>query len=174
MEQPDDVIVRIASTGICGSDLYEVLGPFLDPGDILGHEAMGIVEEVGPKAAQWATGLLLDPLAQPFMQKAGLDRLGALYAAIDSARRGGTVSLSGLCGGAMNPLPLLRMFDKQIQFRMDQASAGYQKSSPPHRQRRPRRGRLRHASPAAGRGTAGIYAAFQAKRNGMIKTLLHP
>lgn len=39
-----DIIVRITSTGICGSDLhlYEVLGPFLDPGDILGHEPMGM------------------------------------------------------------------------------------------------------------------------------------
>ncbi|MBV9334356.1 MAG: alcohol dehydrogenase catalytic domain-containing protein, partial [Solirubrobacterales bacterium] len=49
IQQPTDAIVRITSTGICGSDLhlYEVLGPFLDEGDILGHEPMGIVEEVG-------------------------------------------------------------------------------------------------------------------------------
>src|SRR3954470_8818177 len=49
IQEPTDVIVRITSTGICGSDLhlYEVLGPFLDEGDILGHEPMGIVEEVG-------------------------------------------------------------------------------------------------------------------------------
>ena len=41
--------MRITSTAICGSDLhlYEVLGPFIDEGDILGHEPMGIVEEVG-------------------------------------------------------------------------------------------------------------------------------
>ena len=49
IEQPTDAIVRITSTAICGSDLhlYEVLGPFIDEGDILGHEPMGIVEEVG-------------------------------------------------------------------------------------------------------------------------------
>jgi len=49
IEEPTDAIVRITSTAICGSDLhlYEVLGPFLDEGDILGHEPMGIVEEVG-------------------------------------------------------------------------------------------------------------------------------
>src|SRR5215210_1707500 len=49
IEEPPDAIVRITSSGICGSDLhlYEVLGPFLDEGDILGHEPMGIVEEVG-------------------------------------------------------------------------------------------------------------------------------
>ncbi|MDQ3827533.1 MAG: alcohol dehydrogenase catalytic domain-containing protein, partial [Actinomycetota bacterium] len=54
IEQPNDVIVRVTSTNICGSDLhlYEVLGAFLEPGDILGHEAMGIVEEVGPQASK--------------------------------------------------------------------------------------------------------------------------
>ncbi len=46
---PTDAIIRITSTGICGSDLhlYEVMGPFMGDGDILGHEPMGIVEEVG-------------------------------------------------------------------------------------------------------------------------------
>ncbi len=50
IEQPTDAIVRITSTAICGSDLhlYELFGPFLDRGDILGHEPMGVVEEVGP------------------------------------------------------------------------------------------------------------------------------
>ncbi|HZG92689.1 MAG TPA: alcohol dehydrogenase catalytic domain-containing protein, partial [Pseudonocardia sp.] len=45
IQDPTDVIVRITSSGICGSDLhlYEVLGPFLDEGDILGHEPMGVV-----------------------------------------------------------------------------------------------------------------------------------
>src|SRR3954449_523573 len=49
IQEPTDAIIRITSSGLCGSDLhlYEVLGPFLTPGDILGHEPMGIVEEVG-------------------------------------------------------------------------------------------------------------------------------
>jgi threonine dehydrogenase-like Zn-dependent dehydrogenase len=53
VEQPNDAIVRVTTTNICGSDLhlYEVLGAFLRPGDILGHEAMGVVEEVGPEAS---------------------------------------------------------------------------------------------------------------------------
>jgi threonine dehydrogenase-like Zn-dependent dehydrogenase len=53
IEQPTDAIVRLTSTAICGSDLhlYDVLGPYLDEGDILGHEPMGIVEEVGAEAA---------------------------------------------------------------------------------------------------------------------------
>ncbi len=46
IEKPTDAIIRVTSSGICGSDLhlYEVLGPYMDEGDILGHEPMGIVE----------------------------------------------------------------------------------------------------------------------------------
>jgi threonine dehydrogenase-like Zn-dependent dehydrogenase len=46
---PTDAIVRITSTAICGSDLhlYKVMGMFIDEGDVLGHEPMGIVEETG-------------------------------------------------------------------------------------------------------------------------------
>jgi threonine dehydrogenase-like Zn-dependent dehydrogenase len=49
IEEPTDAILRITSSGICGSDLHliEVLGPFMAEGDILGHEPMGVVEEVG-------------------------------------------------------------------------------------------------------------------------------
>ncbi len=65
IEQPTDAIVRITSSGICGSDLhlYEVLGPFLDAGDVLGHEPMGIVEEVGPEVTHIAKG---DRVVIPF------------------------------------------------------------------------------------------------------------
>jgi threonine dehydrogenase-like Zn-dependent dehydrogenase len=54
IEEPADAIVRITTTNICGSDLhlYEVLSPFLEDGDILGHEPIGVVEEVGSDAAQ--------------------------------------------------------------------------------------------------------------------------
>ena len=49
IEEPTDAIIRVTSTGLCGSDLhlYEVMGPFIDAGDVLGHEPMGIVEAVG-------------------------------------------------------------------------------------------------------------------------------
>lgn len=52
IEQPTDAIIRVTSSGICGSDLhlYEVLSPFLEAGDVLGHEPMGVVEEVGAQA----------------------------------------------------------------------------------------------------------------------------
>jgi threonine dehydrogenase-like Zn-dependent dehydrogenase len=65
IEQPTDAIVRITSTAICGSDLhlYEVLGPFLDEGDILGHEPMGIVEAVGSEVSHISAG---DRVVIPF------------------------------------------------------------------------------------------------------------
>src|SRR4051794_20254827 len=49
IEEPTDAIIRVTSSGICGSDLhlYEVMGPFMQEGDVLGHEPMGIVEETG-------------------------------------------------------------------------------------------------------------------------------
>jgi threonine dehydrogenase-like Zn-dependent dehydrogenase len=65
LEEPTDAIVRITSTGICGSDLhlYEVLGPFLAKGDVLGHEPMGVVEEVGAEVTHIAPG---DRVVVPF------------------------------------------------------------------------------------------------------------
>ena len=65
IQEPNDAIVRITTTNICGSDLhlYEVLGPFIDEGDILGHEPMGIVEEVGPEITNVAPG---DRVVLPF------------------------------------------------------------------------------------------------------------
>ncbi|WP_433305604.1 zinc-dependent alcohol dehydrogenase [Actinoplanes sp. CA-030573] len=65
IQEPTDAVVRITSTAICGSDLhlYDVLGMFLDPGDILGHEPMGIVEEVGPEVTHIKPG---DRVVIPF------------------------------------------------------------------------------------------------------------
>ena len=65
IEEPTDAIVRITSTAICGSDLhlYEVLGMFMGEGDILGHEPMGIVEEVGSEVTHVKPG---DRVVIPF------------------------------------------------------------------------------------------------------------
>ncbi|MCW3009300.1 MAG: glutathione-dependent formaldehyde dehydrogenase [Solirubrobacterales bacterium] len=65
IEQPTDAIVRVTSSGLCGSDLhlYEVLGPFIGEGDVLGHEPMGIVEEVGAEVTNIAVG---DRVVIPF------------------------------------------------------------------------------------------------------------
>jgi threonine dehydrogenase-like Zn-dependent dehydrogenase len=67
-------------------------------------------------------GLLPKAIAKPAMEKAGVDRLGAFYSAIDIVRRGGTISLIGVYGGVADPLPMLTLFDKQIQLRMGQAN----------------------------------------------------
>jgi threonine dehydrogenase-like Zn-dependent dehydrogenase len=67
-------------------------------------------------------GLLPDALAEQIMKKGGIDRLNAFYLAIEIVRRGGTISLSGVYGGTADPLPMLTMFDKQIQLRMGQAN----------------------------------------------------
>ncbi|MDQ1672043.1 MAG: hypothetical protein QOC98_605 [Frankiaceae bacterium] len=65
IQKPNDAIIKETTTGLCGSDLhlYEVLGPFLGEGDILGHEPMGIVEEVGPEVTHIAPG---DRVVIPF------------------------------------------------------------------------------------------------------------
>jgi threonine dehydrogenase-like Zn-dependent dehydrogenase len=87
--------------------------------DAVGMEAHG--SPIG-KLAQKLAGFLPDAIAQPVVQKAGIDRLAALHMAIELVRRGGTVSLSGVYGGAVSPMPLLQMFDKQITLRMGQAN----------------------------------------------------
>src|SRR4051794_37349121 len=87
--------------------------------DAVGMEAHG---SPGAKLAQQVTGMLPDALAETLMQKAGMDRLHAFYLAIDIVRRGGTISLIGVYGGMADPLPMLTLFDKQIQLRMGQAN----------------------------------------------------
>ncbi|MDT5191756.1 MAG: hypothetical protein QOG79_3497 [Mycobacterium sp.] len=87
--------------------------------DAVGMEAHG---SPVAKAAQHLTGLLPDNLAKPLMQRAGVDRLDALYNAIDVVRRGGTISLIGVYGGMADPMPMLTLFDKQVQLRMGQAN----------------------------------------------------
>ncbi|WP_328497811.1 alcohol dehydrogenase catalytic domain-containing protein [Streptomyces sp. NBC_00414] len=373
IEKPDDIIVRITSTGLCGSDLhlYELFGPFIDPGDILGHEPMGIVEEVGPdvtafapgdrvvipfnvscrdcymcdqglqsqcettqvrergsgaslfgytklygqvpgaqaeflrvpfgnklpikvpegppddryvylsdvlptawqaveyaavpqggsvtvlglgpigdmatriaqhrgaglvigvdpvkerltrasahgvtcfdarmdgkdlaeavrdltggrgtdavidavgmeahgspfaKAAHWLTGLLPDAVAQPMMEKVGVDRMGALYAGIELVRRGGTLSISGVYGGAVSPMPLLTMFDKQIQVRMGQANVWrwVEDILPLLTDEDPLGVDTFKTHEMPLEDAPKAYAMFQAKEDGMVKTLLKP
>jgi threonine dehydrogenase-like Zn-dependent dehydrogenase len=87
-------------------------------------EAVGMEAHGSPATgvAQTITGLLPDSIAQEALNKAGVDRLSALYQAVDTVRRGGTISLIGLYGGMADPLPMLMLFDKQIQLRMGQAN----------------------------------------------------
>jgi threonine dehydrogenase-like Zn-dependent dehydrogenase len=87
--------------------------------DAVGMEAHG---STAAKLAQQLTTLLPDEWAARMMQKAGVDRLTAFHLAIDLVRRGGTISLIGVYGGMADPLPMLTMFDKQVQLRMGQAN----------------------------------------------------
>ncbi|WKD56625.1 Formaldehyde dismutase [Corynebacterium capitovis DSM 44611] len=87
-------------------------------------DAVGMEAHGSPVAgvAHAATNLLPPALGRAAMQNAGVDRLNVLYTAIDAVRRGGTISLSGVYGGMKDPLPMLTMFDKQIQLRMGQCN----------------------------------------------------
>lgn len=90
----------------------------------------GVIDAVGTEAhgshaariAQAATGLLPSAWAQKLSQVAGVDRMSALDLAIELVRRGGTISVSGVYAGAADPLPMMTMFDKQVQLRMGQAN----------------------------------------------------
>ena len=141
--------------------------------DAVGMEAHG--SPVG-KLAHQLVGFMPDAVAAPFMKAAGLDRLGALYSAIDIVRRGGTLSLSGVYGGTADPMPMLTLFDKQIQLRMGQANVrrwvpdilplltdddplGVDDFAT-------------HRLPLEAAPQA--YATFQRKQDGMVKTLLKP
>jgi threonine dehydrogenase-like Zn-dependent dehydrogenase len=70
IQEPTDAIIKITSTNICGSDLhlYETLGAFMDAGDIMGHEPMGIVEEVGSDVGDLKVG---DRVVIPFQISCG-------------------------------------------------------------------------------------------------------
>jgi threonine dehydrogenase-like Zn-dependent dehydrogenase len=141
--------------------------------DAVGMEAHG---SPVTKVAQQLTGLLPDAVASRFMQTAGVDRLGALYSAIDIVRRGGTISLSGVYGGMADPMPMLQLFDKQVQLRMGQANV--------HRWVPDILPLLTDADPLGVDGFAThhlpladapeAYATFQKKQDGMVKTLLRP
>ena len=87
-------------------------------------EAVGMEAHGSPRAklAQTAVGLLPEAVSQPFIDKAAIDRLAALHAALKSARRGGTVSISGVYGGELDPFPMMEVFDRQLQIRMGQAN----------------------------------------------------
>ncbi len=87
--------------------------------DAVGMEAHGA--PIG-KLAQQLAGLLPDAVAQKLQETAGVDRLSVLHLAIDTVRRGGTISLSGVYGGSADPMPMMDLFDKQIQLRMGQAN----------------------------------------------------
>jgi threonine dehydrogenase-like Zn-dependent dehydrogenase len=142
-------------------------------------DAVGMEAHGSPlaEAMQKAAGLLPDAVGRPLMKKAGTDRLAALYTAIELVRRGGVISLSGVYGGVRDPLPMLRLFDKQVTIRQGQANV-----------RRWTDDLLRLvAAPADPLGVLDLethrwplerapeaYAMFQRKEDGCVKVVLDP
>jgi threonine dehydrogenase-like Zn-dependent dehydrogenase len=85
--------------------------------EAVGMEAHG---NPGSKAAQAAVGLLPDALAKPLIDRMAIDRLDALHTSLKAVRRAGTVSISGVYGGEVDPMPMMEMFDRGITMRMGQ------------------------------------------------------
>jgi 2-desacetyl-2-hydroxyethyl bacteriochlorophyllide A dehydrogenase len=55
--RPTDVVVRVVQTGICGTDRSVLVGKFpAEPGVVMGHEAVGVVDQVGPEVGDFAPG----------------------------------------------------------------------------------------------------------------------
>jgi threonine dehydrogenase-like Zn-dependent dehydrogenase len=87
--------------------------------DAVGMEAHG---SPGAKVAHQMTALMPNALAAKLMVRAGVDRLAALHTAVELVRRGGTISIIGVYGGMTDPMPMMKLFDKQVQIRMGQAN----------------------------------------------------
>jgi len=114
-----------AIDGRQNGDIAEALRSLTDgrgPDSVI--DAVGMEAHGAPfgKFAQTLAGMLPDAVAEKMIEKAGVDRLSVVHAAIDTVRRGGTISLSGVYGGMVDPMPMMDLFDKQIQLRMGQAN----------------------------------------------------
>jgi threonine dehydrogenase-like Zn-dependent dehydrogenase len=150
-----------------------------------GRGADSVIDAVGMEAhgspvaafAHQALGLLPDKLAQKAMETAGVDRLAALHTSLDAVRRGGTVSLSGVYGGQASPMPLLSMFDKQIQLRMGQCNVRNWTDAllPLVEDEADPLGVMDLVTHRVGLDEApAMYEKFQKKEDGCIKVVLQP
>ena len=141
--------------------------------DAVGMEAHGSPLS---HAAHKATAALPRRLAARLMLTAGVDRLAALHLAIDLVRRGGTISIIGVYGGMTDPLPMMTMFDKQVQIRMGQANVRrWVDDLLPLVTDRDVLGLEQlatHRLPLA--EAPGAYDMFQRKQDGAIKVVFHP
>ncbi|MFS0886948.1 alcohol dehydrogenase catalytic domain-containing protein [Aeromicrobium sp. 179-A 4D2 NHS] len=129
----DLVPERLARTAARGAETYDVTK--VDVAEIVreatsGRGADGVIDAVGmeahgspvAQAGQTAVGFLPDFLARKAMTTVSVDRLGAFHIAVDAVRRGGTISLSGVYAGTVDPIPLQTLFDKQVALHMGQAN----------------------------------------------------
>lgn len=142
--------------------------------DAVGMEAHG---SPVAEAAIKGVGFVPDALAKPLMERAGIDRLAALRAAISTTRRGGTVSISGVYGGMADPMPMMEMFDKQLSLRMGQCNVKrwiddivpvvMEDGDPLGLE-----SLATHRLPLA--DAPGAYSMFQKKEDGCIKVVLKP
>jgi threonine dehydrogenase-like Zn-dependent dehydrogenase len=141
--------------------------------DAVGMEAHGAP---AARLAQEMTSMLPDPVAANLIRRAGIDRLNALRLAIDVVRRGGTISIIGVYGGMLDPLPMMTLFDKQIQMRMGQANVRrwVPEILPLLTDDDPlgTDGFATHRLPLDAAPQA--YETFQKKQDGMVKVLLQP
>jgi threonine dehydrogenase-like Zn-dependent dehydrogenase len=127
-----DRLERARAHGVEALDLEQYNGDLPDAVRELtdGRGPISVIDAVGMEAhgspigklAHRLAGMLPDVIARPMTEKAGIDRLAAIHSAIELVQRGGTISLSGVYGGAVSPMPLIQMFDKQINMRMGQAN----------------------------------------------------
>ncbi|WP_326756031.1 glutathione-dependent formaldehyde dehydrogenase [Streptomyces hirsutus] len=141
--------------------------------DAVGTEAHG---SAVARLVQNTAALLPRKIGGPLAERFSVDRLAALYTAIDLVRRGGTVSVSGVYGGSADPMPLLTMFDKQIQMRMGQANVRrWSDEIIPHLTDDDPLGVedfATHRLPLSEAPHA--YDMFQHKRDGAVKVLMQP
>jgi threonine dehydrogenase-like Zn-dependent dehydrogenase len=161
------------------NDLVEVVRGMTDgrgPDSVIDAVGMEAHGAPGAKAVQRLSSLLPDSIEQKVMEHAGLDRLSALHTAIELVRRGGTVSVIGVYGGMIDPMPLMTMFDKQIQLRMGQANVmrWVPELMPLLMDGDPLGvdGFATHHLPLDAAPDA--YAKFQRKEDGMVKVVLQP
>lgn len=149
-----------------------------------GRGAHAVIDAVGMEAhgspavqlAHRLTALLPRRMARWAMRRVGVDRLAALHAAVEVVRRGGTISVIGVYGGMTDPMPMMKLFDKQITLRMGQANVRHWVGEIMPL--------LTDADPLGVESFAthhlpleqapSAYADFQAKRNGMIKVVFRP
>jgi threonine dehydrogenase-like Zn-dependent dehydrogenase len=124
-------LARVHGRGVETIDFTEVDGVGEAVRELTdGRGADAVIDAVGMEAhgspvaetAQKALGLLPKKVQEKVMLNLGADRLAALLSAIDSVRRGGTISISGVYGAPTDPLPMFELFDKQVQIRMGQAN----------------------------------------------------
>ncbi|GHH95139.1 zinc-dependent alcohol dehydrogenase [Streptomyces capillispiralis] len=141
--------------------------------DAVGTEAHG---SAAARLVQNASALLPRKLSGPMAERFSVDRLAALHTAIELVRRGGTISISGVYGGMADPMPMLTLFDKQIQMRMGQANVRrWSDEIIPYLTDEDPLGVedfATHRVPLAEAPQA--YAMFQKKEDGAVKVLMQP